>query len=97
MIRDQFGENYSLDVENYLAYTKQIWGPFYSWTEFGVEAYDMANSTKDGFISVYADPRIQYRTEVGGVDIKAYVGYTMYEGDDNYQQLESGVVFNSKF
>jgi len=95
---DRFGSDYQLEVENYLAYTKQLGDTnFYSWTEFGVEAYDMANNERDSYVSVYADPQLQYRGEIGSVAITPYVGYTMYEGDDNFQQLETGIKFKSKF
>ena len=95
---DRFGTDYSLDVENYLAYTYRFGETnFYSWTEFGVEAYDMANSETDAYVSVYADPQVQYRAQLGQVTLTTYVGYTMYEGDDNYQQLETGIKFYSKF
>lgn len=95
--------DYVLDVENYLSYTKQIWGPIYSWTEFGLEAYGMSNSQKGSEtadpteVSVYADPQLQIRTEIAGIKVKTYVGYTMYEGDVNYQQIESGIAFSARF
>lgn len=102
---DRFNDdNYSLDVENYLTYTKQLGNTnFYSWTEFGLEAYNMANNSKDDdgndvtLVSVYADPQLQYRATIGSIDVTPYVGYTMYEGDDNFQQFETGIKFKSKF
>jgi len=94
------GQDYQLDVENYLKYDKQLAGDLHFFNEFGVEAYGMANNDNTTSIDVYAAPELQYRASIGdNFTVTPYVGYKVIfkGGEDDASEAKAGIKLGTKF
>ncbi|GLI55247.1 hypothetical protein PM10SUCC1_07620 [Propionigenium maris DSM 9537] len=97
------GDSYVLDIENYFVVQRPIVNNFHFWMEYGIEAYDTMHSNENSDVSMYIEPRVEYRYDITEeYHLAPYAGYRYTQGDlsnssdDNWSEVVLGFRANLK-